>query len=277
MHQFITIFELSIPSWTILALFGVFLCWFLFYFRSRTLGYDYREIFNFFVYGMPVGFIGATSIQYITIFLTGSNQDIGFDGSMTVTGAIISLCIYAYVYSRWILKLNPLAFMDQIAFTFPLTILVGRIGCLFEGCCYGHAHDLENYSFFTMQVSHYEPASVAYQHYMHIGLDTMQTVWNLPLMMVLASFIVLVGAEVFYKYRIKLKLPNGFIALITLWLYSALRLIIENFRLEDKIELVPFNPWQTIVFFIFVFSTVSLVVLTTNIIKINVKNKVPLS
>lgn len=211
--------------------------------------------------------------QYVTKLVSSNDQIVQFGSGMTVTGAIISCSIYAYVYSRLVLKLNPLAFLDQIAFMFPLSILIGRVGCLLEGCCYGHATDSINHSFFTTHVFQYEPTSAAYQSYMSEGLDLTQAVWNLPLIMISANLIVLIVVELLYRNREKMFLPYGFVAVTTLWLYSMLRLMTENFRMEDKIEFLSFNPWQTIVFFMFMFASVTLVVLTVNKFKLKAKDK----
>ncbi|NLG11445.1 MAG: prolipoprotein diacylglyceryl transferase [Elusimicrobia bacterium] len=58
------------------------------------------------------------------------------NGGLAIEGAVISALIFVNIYSR-IKRFNLREMLDIIALATPLGQAIGRIGCFFNGCCYG--------------------------------------------------------------------------------------------------------------------------------------------
>ena len=204
--------SLEISTWRLAALGSVVICWVLFLIRSKKLGYPFYTIFPWLLFALPVGTLGAHLFNKLIPALAGSSYSASYSFSgLTVIGSIISILIYSLLYIKYVMKIQPMPLMDAVAFTFPLSVLLGRIGCLLEGCCYGKiAPDSIGASFFsifTLPLDFYIPSSEVRHAYHDMPLDTL--VWNLPLLFMLEAFVILVITEALYHKREKWNLYPG--------------------------------------------------------------------
>ncbi|MEE4244141.1 MAG: prolipoprotein diacylglyceryl transferase family protein [Kangiellaceae bacterium] len=261
MQPTVNLFDVTITLWPIFALSGAFICWLFIYPRSQALGYDWSAILNLLIYSIPAGFVGAFVTNWIVFELLDRTFTLSVSMGTTVTGSIISCFLFGYYYCKHLLKINPLQFLDAIAFSFPLSILVGRIGCLFAGCCYGDTASDDNW--LTLLVGDYAVSSPAHQHYLEYGLLQHDLVWNLPAILIINNLATLVICEVIYRNRHRWRLPTGFTVMSTLLVYSLLRLVTEQFRLDTELTWLAINPWQAILLMLLVFSVLSLIAILT--------------
>ncbi|HLO99359.1 MAG TPA: prolipoprotein diacylglyceryl transferase family protein, partial [Fimbriimonas sp.] len=93
-------------------------------------------------YSIIFGILGARILfilQDLPHYLANRKElfAIQFQG-LTSFGGFIVGGIAAYLVCRK-RKINPMAFLDAAAPAFLLGHAIGRIGCLFNGCCHGQA------------------------------------------------------------------------------------------------------------------------------------------
>ena len=211
MLPFIYIGGLEISTWRIVALGSVIICWILFLIRSKKLGYSFYTVFPWLLFALPVGTLGAHLFNKIIPVLAGAESASYSFSGLTVIGSIISVLLYSLLYIKYVMKTPPMQLMDAVAFTFPLSVLLGRIGCLLNGCCYGKiAPDSIKTSFlsiFTLPLDFYIPSSQIRHDYHGMPHDSL--VWNLPLLFMLEAFAILVITEIMYHKREKWTLYPG--------------------------------------------------------------------
>ncbi|RJQ41763.1 MAG: hypothetical protein C4550_01060 [Nitrospiraceae bacterium] len=250
--------SLEISTWRLAALGSVVICWILFLIRSKKLGYSFYAIFPWLLFALPVGTLGAHLFNKLIPVLAGStySPSNSFSG-LTVIGSIISILIYSLLYIKYVMKTQPMPLMDAVAFTFPLSVLLGRIGCLLAGCCYGRtAPESIGASFlsaFTLPLDFYTPASEAGQAYHDMPLNTL--VWNLPLLFMLEAFVILVITEALYHKREKWNLHPGTVFASAGALYSGGRFFLEFMRKDEMVGNTIFNAWQLATLVLFLFFT----------------------
>jgi len=84
-------------------------------------------------------------LLYILVYYSSETSTAGWffslnEGGEVLYGAMISAALGGWYASRR-LKLPPTEVLDAAAVGAPLGIAIGRIGCLFKGCCYGTRWD----------------------------------------------------------------------------------------------------------------------------------------
>jgi len=248
--------SLEISTWRLAALGSVVICWVLFLIRSKKLGYSFYAIFPWLLFALPVGTLGAHLFNKLIPVLAGSSYSSSHSFSgLTVIGSIISILLYSLLYIKYVMKTRPMPLMDAVAFTFPLSVLLGRIGCLLAGCCYGRtAPESTGASFlsvFTLPLDFYMPSSEVRQAYHDMPLHTL--VWNLPLLFMMEAFVILVITEALYRRREKWNLYPGTVFASAGALYSGGRFFLEFMRKDEMVGNTIFNAWQlaTLVLFLF--------------------------
>ncbi len=114
-------------------------------FRGRSRGYSPDTVISFVFWLCVCGIIGARVfyvVEYWEEFrerVLAGNVGVLFnvaDGGIVVYGSLIGGLIGLVVFTRKH-KLPFLATCDLIAPAMMLGLAIGRIGCLFNGCCYG--------------------------------------------------------------------------------------------------------------------------------------------
>lgn len=247
--------SLEISTWRLAALGSVVICWILFLIRSRKLGYSFYTIFPWLLFALPVGTLGAHLFNKIIPVLAGAESASYSFSGLTVIGSIISILLYSLLYIKYVMKTQPMPLMDAVAFTFPLSVMLGRIGCLLAGCCYGRTAPesigASLFSVLTLQLDFYMPSSEVRQAYHDMPLHTL--VWNLPLLFMLEAFVILVITEALYHKREKWNLYPGTVFASAGALYSGGRFFLEFMRKDEMAGNTIFNAWQpaTLVLFLF--------------------------
>lgn len=246
MFPFIHIGGLQISTWRIIVLSGVVTCWALFLVRSKRLGYSSRSVFLWMLFSLPVGTLGGHLFNRIIPALMGMQSDSQLLSGLTVIGSIMFCLVFSLFYIRYVMKVQPLPLLDAVAFTFPLSILIGRIGCLTAGCCYGRPApvSVKNtvLSLFTLPAGSYVSPSHAWEAYK--GLAEGSLVWNLPLLLMMNVFLVLLITEIIYRHAWKWRLCPGTVFAATFCMYTAGRFPLEFLRMEEVVGGTMYNPWQ---------------------------------
>ena len=246
---------LSLSSWRITVLAGLLLCWVLFLLRARRMGYPFLPILYLLVLALPVGTVGGQLFNTVIprIFgLAGAYRSTG----LTVIGSIVLVLLFGMLYARYVLKVPALPLLDAVAFTFPLSIMIGRMGCLLSGCCFGKfATGVAGSPFLslcTLSAGIYAPTSQAGIVLRDAPAGSM--VWNLPLFLMLNALFVLITAESLFRNRERWRLVPGTVMAATAAQYSGGRFLLEFLRRDDLVGSTWFNPWQLAVLVLFILS-----------------------
>jgi phosphatidylglycerol:prolipoprotein diacylglycerol transferase len=255
MFPVIHIAGLELSAWRVSVLTGVVLCWILFCIRARRQGYSFYAVFFLLLLGLPVGTLGGHLFNKAIPTIVGLDTASYPLSGLTVIGSIVFCLLFSFFYIKHVMKAQPTQFLDAVAFTFPLSILVGRMGCLLAGCCYGKlAPEWIRTSFlsiFTLPADFYVQPSHAWHDY--AGLPPDSLIWNLPLFLMINAFLALVVTEIIYRKREKWNLYPGTVIASTCTLYASGRFLIEFIRKAEMIGDTILNPWQlTILLFSFI-------------------------
>jgi prolipoprotein diacylglyceryltransferase len=249
MFPYIHIGGITISTWRVVVIDGVALCWILFLIRARNQRYSLSTVFVWLLLGLPVGTLGGHLFNMVIPALFGVSSASYSLSGLTVIGSIVSCLLYSYFFITYVMKVPWTPLLDAVAFTFPLSILIGRMGCLLSGCCYGKiAPDslrTSALSLFTMPVGLYAESSSAGHDF--LGVPRATLIWDLPLLLMINALIALVAAETLYRNRDRWKLYPGTVFAATSALYAAGRLPIEFLRKEEGAGNALVNPWQVAV------------------------------
>jgi prolipoprotein diacylglyceryltransferase len=233
--------DFPVRSWSLLVTCGVVLCWLLLLRRTDMLGYPRRPILLWLVTAFPVGALAAALGAGIVRVALGRTDSIAPGDAatgMTVLGAIAGVFVWSLLYARYILRTSPWRLLDAAAFTFPLAVAFGRVGCLLNGCCFGVETDTRVVPF-SIPLSAYAPGTLAATTHQHLP-PTAHLV-NLPLLLIVVALIALAVAEVLFRRRDVLRLPAGFVLLATVATDGLFRFAAEFTRAEPGDNA---NPWQ---------------------------------
>jgi len=109
--------------------------------RGARLTYD--TLLGAAVVGIPSGIVFSRLLHVIdqwSYYSQHLNQIIGGEG-LTIYGAILGAALGIWVYSKFV-KLDYMYFVDVITPGIILAQVIGRVGCLINGCCPGPATSL---------------------------------------------------------------------------------------------------------------------------------------
>lgn len=261
MHPHIHIGGLELSSWRIVVLSGVMLCWALFLPRAKRLGYSRSSILFLLVLALPVGTIGGHLVNALIPVLFGLGWATPASG-LTVIGSIVSVLGFGLLYIKYVIKTDAMPLLDAVAFTFPLSIMIGRAGCLLSGCCYGKLASEPArgslLSVFTIPSDLYAPTSQAWQVLRDCPRGSL--VWNLPLMLMLNALFVLITVETLYRNRERWRLYPGTVMAAACTQYAGGRFFMEFLRKDALSVGTLFNPWQLAIFALFCVSLIWLCV-----------------
>lgn len=252
MHPHIHIGGFELSSWRIVVLAGVLLCWALFLLRAKHRGYPVGPVLFLLVLALPAGTIGGHLFNVLIPPVFGLGWAASASG-LTVIGSIVFVLGFSMLYIKYVVKVDAMPLLDAAAFTFPLSIMIGRLGCLLSGCCYGKpASDLARSSFlsiFTVRVDLYDTTSQAWQVIKDWPRGSL--VWNLPLMLMLNACFVLIVTETLYRNRERWRLYPGTVMAATTTQYAGGRFFMEFLRWDDLAGSALFNPWQLAILVLF--------------------------
>jgi phosphatidylglycerol:prolipoprotein diacylglycerol transferase len=132
--------RVTIYSYGIMIAIGIISAVLLAYYRAKKKGLSQDAIVDISIYGVVGGFLGAKLLYIIVEAPYALKNPVLLKGMLTegfvVYGAIIGGVLAGYVYCR-VKKLNFWKYFDLVAPSIALAQGIGRIGCLFAGCCYG--------------------------------------------------------------------------------------------------------------------------------------------
>ncbi len=261
MYPHIHIIGIELSTWRLTALAGILLCWALFLPRAKRLGYPLGLVVLLVVLALPAGMVGGNLFNRLIPWAFGL-PGVYRESGITVIGSIVFVLVFGLLYARFVLKADPMPLLDAVAFTLPLSILIGRLGCLLSGCCFGRiaSPSLGDslLSLFTLPVDLYAADSQAGQALAGVARGTL--LWNLPLFLMLNALFVLITAEMLYRNRERWRLVPGTVMAATAAQYAGGRFLMEFLRRDDLVGGTRYNPWQLAVLALFVVSLVWLVV-----------------
>lgn len=109
--------------------------------EAQKDGLNVEAIFDMMIMTLVVGICGSRLLfilEYTPDKLTFSDFFSFEQGGLTFYGAVISGTLFDLLFLRY--KRIPFwRAMDTVGFGLPLGIAVARLGCFFNGCCYGIA------------------------------------------------------------------------------------------------------------------------------------------
>lgn len=182
--------------------------------NSYPYGYSPETITDLFFIILLAALVGARGLYVIVNFKTFINDPFEvfriWNGGLVFFGGFISAVVCSAVYLK-MKKLEIWLTADLIAPGVSLGHAVGRIGCLFAGCCYGKECDL------PIAVTFNHPQTLAP---MNLALHPTQVYMVLSN---LVLFFILLQIQKYKKFK-------GMVFLVYIMLYSLFRFVIEFFR-----------------------------------------------
>ncbi len=251
----------GLPTWAVFVTAGVVLCWVLLLGRTGRLGYPRLKVYVWVLTAFPVGALGAGLTASVVRMLHGdaTAPGLGFGANgMTVLGAVIACGVYSWAYIRFVLKTPAWPLLDAVAFTYPLALAFGRVGCLMNGCCYGRTTDAAMGPL-TLEVGALDPLTVGGAHYALVPATT--PIWNLPIILATFALIAVAITEVVYRRRERWGLPAGSVIVVALVADNTSRFFAEFLRQEEATTVLSLNPWQTVVLVFWLVSVSALLTL----------------
>jgi len=111
--------------------------------KQGLAGLTHNQILSLAIWAVPGGVVGARLIHVFdewSYFMDNPGEIVGGEG-MGIFGAILGGTLTGVIYAR--VKGLPVGRLcDVCAFGLILAQAVGRLGCFFNGCCFGTATDL---------------------------------------------------------------------------------------------------------------------------------------
>lgn len=135
---------LGLPTFALALVFGLVLAWKLAAQRVTTLGWSRRDLLAGSLLALVAAVLGGR-IWFLAAY--GAPQGwlqglIGLDtGGLVLFGAVLGVAVAVVPWARshrWPLPV----LLDLICPPLLIALAFGRLGCLANGCCYGHASDL---------------------------------------------------------------------------------------------------------------------------------------
>lgn len=149
-----------VPTYGLCLLAAIVAGWLLARRCARARGVDPSHVDFLVPLLVAAGIVGAWAFGLWTRAMTGS------EGGLVLAGALLLPLLAGIAYAR--LAMLPLGETgDLFAAPVALTIAIGRVGCLFAGCCFGKVCAT---SFPAAAGIHFPPASVAFGELVRLGL-----------------------------------------------------------------------------------------------------------
>lgn len=243
MFPFVSFGGLEIPTYPVLLFSGLILSWTLIHRRTSRLGWSSMGVITVLFLAFPAGAIGGRLLAMATewiCFGLGDGGELGGYAGMTVLGSVVGSLSFAAIAVPRLVKVPVLEFLDAVAFSFPLTVMFGRLGCLSLGCCHGSAAPTDAPAWLTISLAVYAPETAPHQLF---DPDHVELLWNLPLMLVLHAAIALVSVELHYR-KLQPRSSSGTTLALCLVLDAIGRVLIEAYRGGEWSLTDAGNPWR---------------------------------
>ncbi len=204
-------------------------------------------------YALIPGFIGARIVYIISEWDNFIKSPLSYifsrSGFVLYGGIIFGFIGFIYFCKKHNLKWQLLA--DLCAPGFGFAHFFGRLGCFFNGCCYGKACS--------------KPFGVLFYQIYNNKLYPIG--YHLPTQLIEASFALIMGIYLFIRSNRKNYVPNGKSAYIYLLAYSVFRFFIEFLRGDDRgfyIGIFSISQVISIILFIFLIAKKDFFILSKN-------------
>jgi phosphatidylglycerol:prolipoprotein diacylglycerol transferase len=209
--------------------------------RARRAGLPTLPFFEIGIYGGVAAVIGARVLYVLTEWPHFSKHPGEifrlWDGGLTLYGGYIAALLFTLFFIRG-LRLPFWQSFDIYAPSLPLGLAIGRLGCFFNGCCYGLRSDTWGLSFPS---AHHPPVFLQQVRDGLIKIESLATLPVLPTQLFSAAANIGILFVLLWLER-KSRFP-GFVFWIFVLLYSLVRGVIEFFRYHDPEEILPaFSP-----------------------------------
>lgn len=236
-NDILTIGPITIHSYGVLIVIGIFAALFIGEARAKKRGLNPDEIYNLTICCAFAGFVGAKLLFCIVEWREFVRDPLSLlkSNGFVVYGGIILGVFAGYLWSR----LRKLVFLDYFDIVLPSVAVTqgfGRLGCFMAGCCYGRETD----SVFgvVFHNSDYAPNGVRL----------------IPTQLISAAGMFAIAGILFWYARKPRK--QGTVGFLYLILYSAGRFGVEFLRNDYRGEIGILSTSQFISIFIFVLGVV---------------------
>lgn len=235
--QYILFWNIRIPVYGLMMTIGVLLCGFLILLKARRIGIGNEEMIV--VISMTLGTaLLSAGILYILVSysvkelidnIINGNFDFIRNGGLVFYGGLIGGIIGSIIALRW-QHLDTVKVEQCLVPVIPLGHAIGRIGCLFAGCCHGFEYT--------------GPLSVK-----NLLISAEKTYFPIQ---AVEAFLNL-GIFVFLLWYTRRKRPNYHILCAYLFFYSILRFILEFYRgdsIRGSFFMLSTSQWISVALFL---------------------------
>ncbi len=237
LYQYIYLGNLSIPTYGLMMAVGVLLCGFLILLKAKHIGIGNEEMIIVMAMSLGVALFGAGllyilvsySIRELTNSIFNGNFTFLKNGGLVFYGGLIGGILGAMLALRW-QQLDIRKVEQCIIPVLPLGHAIGRLGCLFAGCCYGFEYT--------------GPLAVR-----NLLVSPEKTYFPIQLIEALLNL----GIFIFLLWYTRKKCPTYHILCVYLYVYSILRFILEFFRgdlIRGVFLMLSTSQWISVVLFL---------------------------
>lgn len=137
---------LEFPSYTLMVMLGILAATFVGYKIAQRRSLSLVAILDLAILGIILGFVGARLAHVLVEAPMRYLQDpklvfYFWEGGFVSWGAHLMIFCGWIFYLRW-RKLPVWLYLDVAAQALLISMVIGRIGCLLNGCCFGKPTDL---------------------------------------------------------------------------------------------------------------------------------------
>lgn len=206
----------EVRVWGLMVALGIIAGTYLARWLARREGMDPELIFDYIIWVVVFGFLGARAWEIIFTWQNYANGPVSalkfWSGGLSIQGAVAG----GLLYTIWFIKKHGIDFWYFVDILAPGLILgqaIGRIGCFFNGDAYG----IPTQSWIGITYSPGTPAYAAYGAIPLVPAELMEGAGDLAILFLLLFL---------FKHR---PFP-GFLGLMYFLLYSLLRFSLEFWR-----------------------------------------------
>ena len=229
-NELFSIFGIVVDLYSICFLVGIIACFVFTYFAMKKCGYSPTAIDTVLIIGIfsvLIGILSAALFQAFYNLIAG--RGFNFEGMTFIGGLIGGVIFFISVYFLYVYLINPklkeksffksnmnkgVWYLLRIA---PISITIahgfGRLGCLFAGCCHGHATD-EWYGIWN-----------EIMHTKAVPIQLFEAIF----LFVLSAVMIVLLFKFKFKYNMSLYLVS----------YGIWRFVIEYFRADYRGNFIP--------------------------------------
>ncbi|MDX9970823.1 MAG: prolipoprotein diacylglyceryl transferase [Candidatus Gracilibacteria bacterium] len=225
MHPKLFFFGFEIPAYTLFSILALVVVAFGGYFFALSRGFSKRDAFLMVFFMSISTFLGARILNFFVNYSYYENNFFkifefstrGFSLYGGVLGAVLSGLIVSYKR-----KINLMRFADSMTPFVGIGIVLMRIGCFLNGCCFGKETD----SIFGVVFPKFSLAHIHQLNGSVFGSATVRAVHPTQLYELFFALI----CVIFAFYALKRKFKDGTVFLICGALFSAFRWVNMYFR-----------------------------------------------